>query len=396
MSRLTGEQLQALMKNEGVDRIWSWSKINCFHTSSYEYYLKYVKLVKEDRANSIYTTTGGLAHNILEKFYTNEITYDKMIDEFEDGWMVATDIADLKFDRTDEDKNIKIKDRYYENLVHFFKNHTVLKHKPSIEQFIKIKVDGNLFQGYIDCIFKDDDECFVIQDYKTSSIYKGAKAENESGQLVLYALGLMQQGVPMDKIKICWNFLKYVNIQYEQKNGAIKTKESERCKIGESLQSNAKSWLKHFGYEPDEYLKEMLDTNSIDCLPEEVHKKYVISDCYVYVDLTDKLIDKWTNHIVTMIKDIELREKDYKETLSDRCFWDTDDSVKEQSYYFANLCSYSRNLHKPYDEYCKKLEAAQNGNDLFSGLLGDNISTTSNVINNKNNEIDLSWLNQIT
>lgn len=397
MARLTSEQLQALMKKEGVDRIWSWSKINCFHTSPYEYYLKYIKKAKEDRADSIYTTTGGLAHNILEKFYTNEIPYEKMIDEFEDGWIVAAEIADLKFDRADEERNGKIKDKYYENLVHFFNNHTVLKNKPVIEQFVKVKVGENLFQGYIDLTFKDDEACINIVDFKTSSIYKGAKAENESGQLVLYALSLMQQGVPKDKIKICWNFLKYVSIQYQQKNGEIKTREVERCKIGESLQSNAKTWLKHFGYEPDEYLKEMLDTNSIDCLPDEVKEKYVISDCYVYVDLTDALINKWTEHVITVIKDIELREADYAETQSDACFYDTDESVKEQSYYFANLCGYSRNLHKPYDEYCKRLEAAQNGTDMFSGLLGsDTVKTSSsNVIENKNNELDLSWLDNI-
>lgn len=398
MARLTSEQLQELMKKEGADRLWSWSKINCFHTSPYEYYLKYIKKAKEDRADSIYVTTGGLAHNILEKFYTDEITFDKMIDEFEDGWMVAAEIADLKFDRSDEERNGKIKDKYYENLIHFFNNHTILKNKPIIEQFVKVKVGDNLFQGYIDCAFKDDEECFNIVDFKTSSIYKGAKAENECGQLVLYALGLNQQGVPMDKIKICWNFLKYVSIQYQQKNGEIKTREVERCKIGESLQSNAKTWLKAFGYEPDEYLKAMLDTNSIDCLPEEVREKYVISDCYVYVDLTDELINKWTEHVTTVIKDIELREADYEESHSDVCFWDTDDSVKAQSYYFANLCGFSRKLHKPYDEYCKKLESVQNGQDLFAGVGADNETVTtssSNVINNKSDELDLSWLDSI-
>ena len=397
MARLTGEQLEALMKKEGVDRIWSWSKINCFHTSPYEYYLKYIKKAKEDRANSIYVTTGGISHDILEKFYTNQITYDEMIEQFEDGWLVATDIADLKFDRSDEERNDKIKDKYYENLVHFFNNHTKLENNPIIEQFVKVKIGDNLFQGYIDCTFKDEEDCITIQDWKTSSIYKGAKAENESGQLVLYALGLNQQGIPMDKIKIRWNFLKYVSIQYEQKNGTVKTREVERCSIGESLQSNAKTWLKHFGYESDEYLKTMLDTNSIDCLPEEVREKYVISDCYVYVDLTDELINKWTEHVITVIKDIELREADYEESHSDACFWDTDDSVKAQSYYFSNLCGYSRNLHKPYDEYCKRLEVAQNGTDLFSGLLGsENVTTSSsNVINNKNDELDLSWLDSI-
>ena len=395
--RKTSEELNKILEKEGCSRWWSWSKINCFHTSPYEYYLKYIKKAKEDRANSIYVTTGGIAHDILEKLYTNQITYEDMLEQFEDGWMVAAEIADLKFDRSDEERNAKIKDKYYENLVHFFSNHTKLENKPIIEQFVKVKIGGNLIQGYIDIAFKDDDGCITVQDWKTSSIYKGAKAENESGQLVLYAIAINQQGVPMDKIKIRWNFLKYVSIQYEQKNGTIKTRESERCKIGESLQSNAKTWLKHFGYEPDEYLKEMLDTNSIDCLPEEVRKKYIISDCYVYIDLTEELINKWTNHVITVIKDIELREADYAETHSDACFYDTDESVKEQSYYFANLCGYSRNLHKPYDDYCKRLEAAQNGTDLFSGLgLGDNIvSSSSNVITNKNDDLDLSWLDNI-
>ena len=395
MARLTSEQLQALMKKEGVDRIWSWSKINCFHTSPYEYYLKYIKKAKEDRANSIYVTTGGIAHNILEKFYTNELPYDEMISEFEDGWTVAVDIAGLKFDRTDEEKNVRIKEKYYENLVHFFNNHTILDKNPVIEQFIKVKVDNNLFQGYIDCAFKDDEGNVHIVDFKTSSIYKGAKAENECGQLVLYALGLNQQGVPFDKIRICWNFLKYVSIQFQQKNGVIKTKETERCKIGESLQSNAKTWLRHFGYEPDKYLMKLLDTNDIACLPREVREKYVISDCYVYVDLTDKLIEKWTTHISTVIKDIELREQDYKETHSDKCFFDTEESVKAQSYYFANLCGYSPNLHKPYKEYLDKLEASKNG-DIFGNLLGSTTThSTDNVINSKKDEVDLSWLDSI-
>ena len=396
MARLTSEQLQAVMEKEGCDRIWSWSKINCFHTSPYEYYLRYIKKAKEDRADSIYTTTGGLAHDILEKLYTNNITYEDMSNQFEDGWMVAVDIADLKFDRSDEEKNVKIRDKYYDNLSHFFRNHTVLKCKPIIEQFVKIKINNNLFQGYIDCAFKDDDGNINIVDFKTSSIYKGAKAENECGQLVLYAIGLNQQGVPMDKIRICWNFLKYVTIQFEQKNGKVKTRESERSEIGKDLQSNARTWLKHFGYEPDEYLKELLDTNDIECLPEEIRKKYVISDCYVYVDLTDKLINKWTEHVSTVIKDIELREVDYEETHSDKCFFDTDESVKAQSYYFANLCSYSPSLHLPYKAYLDKLEAANNGQDMFSGLLSNNaVSSSSNVISNKSNEVDLSWLDNI-
>lgn len=373
MARKTNEELQKLMNNEGVSRLWSWSKINCFHTSPYEYYLKYIIKAKEDRQDCIYTTTGSLCHDILEKLYTDQIKYGDMDKLFEDGWMIAYNLGELKFDRNDEEKNQKIGDKYYENLKHFFSNHTVIKHKPAIEQFIKIKVGDNLFQGYIDCCFKDDDGCYNIVDFKSSSIYKGAKAENECGQLVLYAIGMNQMGVPFDKIKIAWNFLKYCSVQYEQKNGAIKTREVERCKIGESLQSNAKVWLKEFGYadEVDNYLKLLLDTNNIAVLPEEVQQKYIISDCYVYVKLTQKLIDKWTDHVILTIKDICLREEDYEETKSEMCFWDKDEEVEKQSYYFATLCGYSANLHKPYQKYLERLELQKSGMDFFCGVDGE-------------------------
>lgn len=402
MARLTSEELQTLMKNEGVSRIWSWSKWNCFHTSPYEYFLKYILHKKEDRTDCIYTTTGGIAHDIMERRYTGKLPYEQMIDDFEDGWVTAFNIAEMKFDRNSPEKNDKISQKYYENLKHFFMNHTPLKYKPVIEQFVKAKIGDNLFQGYIDVCFKDDEGNFNILDWKTSSIYKGKKAENECGQLVVYAIGLNQQGVSMDKIRICWNFLKYVSIQYEQANGAIKTREVERCKIGESLQTNAKMWLKKLGYadQVDDYLKLLLDTNGIECLPKEVQEKYIISDCYVYVPLTDELINKWKETIISTINDIELREADYEETQSDKAFWDTDESVESQSYYFSTLCGYSPNLHLPYKAYLERTEKAKDG-DVFSGVGSSTVESspvaqTNKVIHQKEPEnVDLSWLDNI-
>lgn len=402
MARLTSEELQTLMKNEGVSRIWSWSKWNCFHISPYEYFLKYILHKKEDRTDCIYTTTGGIAHDIMERRYTGKLPYEQMIDDFEDGWVTAFNIAEMKFDRNSPEKNDKISQKYYENLKHFFMNHTPLKYKPVIEQFVKAKIGDNLFQGYIDVCFKDDEGNFNILDWKTSSIYKGKKAENECGQLVVYAIGLNQQGVPMDKIRICWNFLKYVSIQYEQANGAVKTREVERCKIGESLQTNAKMWLKKLGYtdQVDDYLKLLLDTNDIECLPKEVQEKYIISDCYVYVPLTDELIHRWKEAIISTINDIELREKDYEETHSDKAFWDTDESVEAQSYYFSTLCGYSPNLHLPYKAYLERTEKAKDG-DVFSGVGSSTVESspvaqTDKVIHQKDTEnVDLSWLDNI-
>lgn len=392
MARLTKEELQALIEKEGVDRIWSWSKFNTFKTSPYEYYLKYILHIAEDRHDCIYTSAGSLAHDIIERFYKGEIQYEDMVEEFEDGWITLYDISQLKFDRNDEERNKSIGEKYYKNLQHFFKNHKKLEHTPALEQFVKVKIGDNLFQGYIDCCFRDSEACFNIIDWKTSSIYKGEKAKKECGQLVEYAISLNQLGVPMDKIKIAWNFLKYCTVQYEQANGTVKSRTIERFELGEKLQSNLKVWLKRLGYqeEMDDYLKMVIDTNGLECLPEDVQKKYVISDCYVYVDLTDELINYWVDDIIVTIKDIELREKDWEETHSAHIWWDTDESVDSQSYYFSTLSGYSPNLHKPYAEYLKRIEASKNG-DIF----GNVVASSSQAINNKSDEADLSWLNDI-
>lgn len=399
MARLTGEELRVVMKKYGVDELWSWSKVDTAITSMYEYFLKYVLRIKEDRTDCAYAPLGGICHSIIENFYSDKIKHEDMIEQFNDGWLTAIEIADLKFDRNDGDKNSSIATKYKENLDHFFRTHNKIPYNVVLEKFMTAKIGDYVFQGYIDAIYKDIDGNYHIVDWKTSTKYSGKTAEEKCGQLVVYAIGLNQAGVPMDKIKICWNFLKYVSIQYQQKNGTIKTREVERSKIGESLQSNAKVWLKEKGYidQMDDYLKLLLDTNNIEVLPEEVQKMYTISDCYVYVPLTQTLIDRWVNTIITTIADIKLRETDYAETKNDRAFWDTDESVQAQSYYFATLCGYSPNLHLPYKAYLEKLDAAKNGS-MYNGVGSDSedtIPTTDKVIHKDKDNVDLSWLDSI-
>lgn len=389
MARLSFEEIEKIKKKHGVQRVWSWSKMNTYMTSKFEYLLKYILKSKEDRCDSCYTTLGTICHDTLEKFYEGEIKYEDMIDNYNDGFTTAITIADLKFCRSDETKNDSIGIKYNENLVHFFKNHVPYKYKILVEKPIVVNIDDNVFVGYIDALYKDEDDNYYILDFKSSSIYTGKTLENNSGQLTIYGIGLSQLGIPIEKIRCLFNFLKYCTIKYEQKNGAIKYRNVERCKIGESLQSNAKTWLKHFGYEPDEYLKELLDTNSIDCLPEEVKEKYEIADCHVDIGFDEKLIQKWSDIVTTTLKDIELREVDYEETKSMQCFFDDEEDVKAQSYYFANLCSYSPTKHLPYKLYLEKFEASKNNSNIF-----DNIgTTTSKDISNK--EVDLSWLDSL-
>ena len=394
MARLTNEELQQLMQAENVDRIWSYSRVSSFKTSKYEYLLHYLQNKKPDRDDSIYCVTGNLAHTILEKYHNGEIPYEKMIDEFEDGFTMAYEVANLKFDRTDETKNEQQARKYHDNLVHFFKHYTPLKN-PMMEQFVKIKVGDNLLQGYIDATVPEDDGMIHIIDFKTSSMYTGKNLISKSQQLCLYVLGLSQAGIPIERLKASFNFLKYATIEYTQANKQVKSRNVERMKIGESIKNNLKMWLRKFGYTENEivnYCDLVSLTNSLDVLPEDVQKLYTIKDCYVEVPLSKKLIYDVVKDIDMTIKDIELREQDYYATGSDKCFWDDEDSVKKESFYFANLCEYSAQLHKPYALYLETLEKQkqerENGN-VFNGV-GSEVNDIKN-----GSTYDLSWLNDL-
>ena len=309
----------------------------------------------------------------------------------------------------------------------------------------------------------DDEGNYVIIDWKSSSIYLGEKAKNECGQLVLYAMALHQKGIPYDKIRICWNFLKYTNVYCDKPNyinlkwttakGEEKSKEKldasklistlkasvkallkadgfdkehiesfiskmeetnsidmlpdsvklkihiekckvenkprqiERSKIGESLQANVKSQMKKLGYTDDEiftYLDQLIQTNDIKCLPEDVQSKYEFSDCYVYVDLTDELIQYWENEIIETTKMIRQKEAEWEKTHDESIWMESQEDVKSNSYYFANLCSYSASKHKPYKMYLQTLEAEKNGDLLGSGTKEPEYA-----------EDDLSWLQDL-
>ncbi len=109
--RKTSDELKVIMKQNNVSRLWSWSRFNTYHTSPYEYFLKYIAGKKEDKEDCIYAPIGGMCHEILEKLYTNQIEYKDMEELFEDAWLTA-DISGLKFDRNDSEKNRNISVKY--------------------------------------------------------------------------------------------------------------------------------------------------------------------------------------------------------------------------------------------------------------------------------------------
>lgn len=396
--RKTGEELEQIKKKYGIKELYSYSKLDCWRTSKYEFFLKYIKHEKPlaDR-DSAYSVLGGICHSILEDMYNGKIEPDEMKYIFHDEFTQQVDMFGVKFDRKDSDKNKNIQTKYQEDIRHFFTTYQKLPYSVITELFLLTKINDDIYiQGYADAIFKDEEGNYIVTDWKTSTIYsKGESLNQHSHQLAIYCEALRQKGVPKEKIKACFCFLKYVKVRYQQVNGKCKEFYVERRQIGEKLQNRAKTWLKKedgiTDEEIEQYLNDMFMMNTLRFLPESVKEKFEIEDAYVYVDEPFEIFEEFRTEAIQIVNDIDEAREEYEATGSEDKFWDDEESLKKQSYYLANLMDYAIPQHKPYAEYLDKIQKEKDESDDLLGVRHE--------VQKKTNEVeeafDMSWLNDV-
>ncbi|WP_297419191.1 PD-(D/E)XK nuclease family protein [Clostridium sp.] len=377
------QQLEKLKKKYGVDILWSFSRYNAYKTDPYGYMLKYIRHEPETRQN-IYGISGGFIHDIIQGLYDKQVKYDEMLTLYEDK-LYEMNVAELKYDRNDEEKNKNIADKYEENIRLFFQQHKEIPYKMITEQFVTIKIYDYIFQGYIDAIYKDENGIYNIIDWKSSTIYVGAKVIKEAKQLILYAESLIQKGVQLENIMIKWNFLKYCTVEYqlkgidkETKLHKTKTRNSLRTEWVKGLENNIKMWLGMLGYdelEIEDMVQTAIENNSMDNLPQELQDRYKMTDCYVNIPLTQEIIDELKDDIKNTLDEITEKTEEYKKTKDDKLFWT--DIDKSNEYYFYSLCPYSSKQHLPFKEYL----------DII------NMFITDYCENNQDN--DMKWLDDL-
>jgi RecB family exonuclease len=373
--RLNYEQLEQIKKEMNVFDIYSFSKVNLYKTDPYSYFLKYILKVPEDKADSIYSSCGTIVHDLTEQFQADEISREAMVETYNDKTFELEQLG-FKFDRTDEDKNEAISKKYHTCNIHFLNNFRKIEGIDGVsESSVIIKVGKFLFVGYIDYqhidIIKVNDyniKQLYITDFKTSTIYSKDKAQKEKMQLLLYALGHIQNGWDINNIKARWCFTKYINVDVMQKKkvdgiNAWNSRQIERNEIGSKLSASAQMWLKdtkrYSEEEINDFIVDMLVTNSIDNLPNDVKDKFKISDCYVYIDITKEEIDELVNDFVNTIHEMKIKEGEYARTKNDKVFWT--EINKDNEYFLAVLSGYSPKIHKPYFEYLKQKELDSQG-----------------------------------
>lgn len=373
MARITKEVLNELKKQYNTNKVYSWSKLDCFLTDKWIYYLRYIKREKPDNRNGAYAEIGTVVHNQLESFYEDNLTNEQMVNNLLDGYDECM-LKGFKFDKFDDKMNKKIADKYIFCCKHFLESHKRAMGSTKCEAFVPLVLqdkdgENKIIQCYIDFLNIDEGILKII-DYKTSTLYSKKKQKELSGQLKIYALAINKTlKVPLEKIKIAWNFLKYVNVEYLQQNGKWKVRHVERNEIGDGLKVPIRSWAKKLKYSEDEIagiINDCVLSNSINSLPENIKEKFNISDCEVYVDFNEEDTLALANKILETITNIEKLELKYQLSRDEMLYWQ--DVEKGDEYRLANLCDYSPSLHLPYGVY---LESKKNNFTLDKKTLSD-------------------------
>lgn len=362
--RLTYEQTQQKMKENGCSYTLSWSKLNTFVEDPFSFYLKYLKGIKEERQNA-YAFFGDIVHHGLEDFYGGK-PMSEVIDNFEKKFLEQS-LSDLKF-VSDAEKNAKIENDYYNCIKHFLHNYKKVSDQSKLETFVGWKFDDYYMNGYIDHMYpliENENQYVVIEDFKTSTIYSGEKIETNSGQLKLYCYMIHKMyGIPIDSIKIGWNFLKYVAIDIEQINGKIKTSKVLRNGIPEALETKLKSWGKKLKYAPEEVdgfiqilrdnAEQYKDVDITDGLPEDIASKFKIRDCFVEIPLNEEILNDFINYVNEQIRIMSEKISLYKVTEDSNLFWT--EITDKNKFFFLNLCGYTSKYHLPLRKYLENLQ----------------------------------------
>lgn len=339
-SRERNETLKKLKEKYGT--VWSHSRLGNFNTCGMQYFLCYIQRMPSE--NGIYGLCGGHAHDVLEDYYRGNIKYEDMYDVFGDKFLQTTEIDQVKFPLGDNEKN-----KWYKCVSHFMKTHVPIEYQEIVlEELALFKIGDNVMQGYLDVIYKDMDGKIVIMDWKTSTMFAKAKKLEAGRQLVLYKIAYEAlTGVKVDRV--CWNMLKYCNIEYASylKSGKKKIK-SKRVMRHEVVKAKLELLRKKLGQELELY---MLDFNeekeNWEVFPGYDEMEFNITDCIVDYEVTDELRQETIDYVVNTINNIKVAGN-----------MECNFEAKEEVDFFCNcLCSFK--------QYCDKYKESQDDSEGY-------------------------------
>lgn len=332
--------------------VYSFSRLGSFKNCPYEY--KLIHIDKKERKDNIYTKLGTLLHDCLEKIYNNEMDISELKIEYINGYNRIKNVLGYKF------SSDVIEENWSSCIGHFVDNFKKDKCKCENERHFITKIGDNFLQGYIDKIIYNDDGTIDIHDYKTSSKFTKKDMKEKGNQLLLYALGMEEQGYKINKLY--WNMLKYVNVytKYDDKRTNPLT-ERNKIWITKKIQllKACNESGKYTEKEAYDLWVRLSENNSLD-VPDNLKDYIRIEEGLLEYPYTEENKEYLTNYVINTIKDIE-KEKDFNPI-----------EIKQStSFYCSNLCTQSNNCQS-YKKYVENLPDLQ-----LKTIVGDEQTQTS-------------------
>lgn len=214
---------------------WSYSRLKSFETCRYAWYLKYLYGLKEKP--NFYASYGSFVHNLIEKYYRDEISLQDLPVNFLKGFSYFV---------VGKRPKEEIVDKYMEAGFNYFRTFKPMPYEMvSIEEKTEFSIGGMKFVGFIDFLGKNDDGLAIV-DHKSRDLKprtgrkKPTKSDDELSQylrqLYLYSVGVQEKHGSLPK-RLCFNCFKsgvfidepFDNNAFEDaKTWAIKTIETIR------------------------------------------------------------------------------------------------------------------------------------------------------------------------
>lgn len=188
------------------DMTWSYSRLEIFDDCPYRWYLQYIHQPRLKKESKFYAAYGSFMHELLEAFYSNEITKDEALTMF------LTQFTE-KTKGTGRPKAATVQ-KYFQSGKEFLKSLEPTRFETvSIEERIDFNIDGIPFTCRIDYLGTEDGE-FVVMDNKSRGLkprsnrakptLKDKELDSMLRQLYIYAEAVRQKYGKLPKL-LCFN-----------------------------------------------------------------------------------------------------------------------------------------------------------------------------------------------
>lgn len=183
--------------------VWSYSRIGAFEDCPYRFFLKYIKLFKDD--DRFYASYGSFMHKLLEQYYCGNLGVNEMLTRF-----LIEFSTKVRGDRPKAETVAK----YVESGANYLRNFKPLPFKTvGVEKKVEFEINKIPFVGYIDLVCEKDDGLCIVdhksrdlkpRSHRSKPTAKDIELDKMLRQLYLYSAAVFREYGEFPK-SLCFN-----------------------------------------------------------------------------------------------------------------------------------------------------------------------------------------------